>query len=44
VTPSQAVVTPLPYARLTKADRAALLPAVRRYGQFLGVPAVLAGR
>ncbi len=39
----QVVITPGPFSPLPKAARAALVPAVRRYGQFLGVPAVLTG-
>lgn len=42
LTPHQAVVKPASYARLTKAEKKPLEQAVRRYGQFLGLPAVLA--
>lgn len=44
LSPSQVVVTPLPFAPMRKAEAAALLPAARRYGNFLEVPAVLRAR
>jgi hypothetical protein len=44
LTSAQAVITLAPFTKLPKAARAALEPAVRRYGTFLGIPAVLAGR
>ena len=40
----QVIVTPEPFSPLPKAMKAVLGPAARRYGQFLGVPALLSGR
>ena len=44
LTRGQAVISLDPFVPMKKAARAALLPAIRRYGVFLGVPAVLAAR
>jgi hypothetical protein len=42
LSPHQAVVKPAAYARLTRDQKKPLEQAVRRYGLFLGLPAVLA--
>jgi hypothetical protein len=44
LTPAQAVIAMAPFTKFSRAEHAALLPAIRRYGQFLGVPAVPAAR
>lgn len=40
----QVVITPALFEPMAKSARDALLPAARRYGQFLGVPAILSPR
>lgn len=41
-TPEQVIVKPAPFAPLNRIEKQKLTPAVRRFGLFLGLPAVLA--